>query len=56
MSSDDAMEPPQPAPNAELPEDPQDAEEAKRVAMRKRKPLGEPVKPLTKEQIADLTR
>ena len=51
MSSDDAIEPPQPAPNAELPEDPQDAEEAKHVAMRKRKPLGEPVKPLTKEQI-----
>ena len=54
MSTDDVRPPEQPAPNAELPDDPQDAEAAKRLAMRKRKPLGEPVKPLTKEQIEAL--
>ena len=50
--------PPDEQAEAQLPEatPPLDPEEAKRLAMRKRKPLGPVVKPLTKEQIEALIR
>ena len=53
MDSDDNTVPSKPvSDNAEVLSE----EDAKRQAMRKRKPLGEVVKPLTKEQIEALLR
>ena len=53
MDSDDNTRPSKPvSDNAEVLSD----EDAKRQAMRKRKPLGDVVKPLTKEQIEALLR
>ena len=53
MDSDDNTRPSKPvSDNAEVLSE----EDAKRQAMRKRKPLGDVVKPLTKEQIEALLR
>lgn len=48
--------PPLPGEEPEGSAEPMDAEEAKRQALRKRKPLGPVVKPLSKEQIEELLK